>query len=112
MSRTVLWIMTIFLSLAMIALVVVQAYWIKHSIETEEYQLGLVVNQVLSEISDELVQNETVLNILEEIRPPVIQHQSKAVWNFQIDSRSAMSKDIEANIHMSEEIVVFAPPHR
>ena len=85
MSRTVLWIMTIFLSLAMIALVAVQAYWINHSIESEEKQLGLVVNQVLSEISDELVQNETIINILEEIRPPVIQHQSSAVWNFHID---------------------------
>ena len=73
MSRTILWIMTIFLSLAMIALVAVQAYWIKHSIQSEENQLGLVVNQVLSEISNELVQNETVINILEEIRPPVIQ---------------------------------------
>ena len=58
MSRTVLWIVTIFLSLAMIALVAVQAYWIKHSIKSEENQLGLVVNQVLSEISNELVQND------------------------------------------------------
>ena len=103
--------MTIFLSLSMIALVAVQAYWIKHSIESEEKQLGLVVNQVLSEISDELLQNETIIDILEEIRPPVIQPQSKAVWNFHIDSRSSLSKDVEGEIHMNEEIVVFTPPH-
>ena len=111
MSRTVLWIMTIFLSLAMIALVAVQAYWIKHSIESEEKQLRLVIYQVLSEISDELVQNETVIDILEELRPPVFQPQSKAVWNFQIDSRSILSKEVEGDLHMNEEIIVFTPPH-
>ena len=46
MSRTVLWILTVFLSIAMIALVVVQAYWFKNSIEAKEQQLGMVVNQV------------------------------------------------------------------
>jgi len=118
MSRTTLWIMTIFLSLAMIALVAVQTYWIKHSIESEENQLGLAVNKVLSEMSEELVQNETVLNILEEIHPPVIQHQSRAIWNFQIDSRSSLSKDakeeihVDENVQMNEEIIVFTPPHQ
>lgn len=125
MSRTILWVLTIFLSLAMIALVAVQAYWIKHSIETEENQLGLVVNQVLAEISNELMQNETVINILEEIRPPVIKHQSKAVWNFQIDARSTYSDDFEEDFHVdleedihgdpeefpvNEEVIVFTPP--
>ena len=110
--------MTIFLSLAMIALVAVQTYWIKHSIESEENQLGLAVNKVLSEMSEELVQNETVLNILEEIHPPVIQHQSRAIWNFQIDSRSSLSKDakeeihVDENVQMNEEIIVFTPPHQ
>jgi len=126
MSRTILWMMTIFLSLAMIALVAVQAYWIKHSIESEENQLGMVVNQVLKEISNELVQNETVISILEEIQPPVIKHQSKAVWNFQIDSRSSYSNNVEEDflvdanedlhsdseedIHLDETVIVYAPP--
>jgi two-component system phosphate regulon sensor histidine kinase PhoR len=91
MSRTVLWILALFLSLAMIALVGVQAYWIKHAVDTKEQQLGLVVNQVLGEISNELIQNETVMAILDEIKPPVITHQSKAVWNFHMDARSAYS---------------------
>ena len=78
-------------------MIVVQAYWIKRSIESEENQLGLVVNQVFSEISDELVQNETVLHILDEIRPPLIQHRSKAVWNFHIDARSSYNRSAEEN---------------
>ena len=81
MSRTVLWITTVFLSLAMIALVAVQAYWIKSSNESKDSQMGLLMNQVLADISDELVENETVLHILEELQPPVIRHQSQSVWN-------------------------------
>lgn len=92
MSRTVLWIVTVFLTLAMAAMVAVQAYWIKRSVNAEEQQLALVVNQVLSEISDELVRNETLISILDELRPPVVQNQSQAVWNFHIDARSAYNK--------------------
>ena len=103
MSRTILWIVTGFLTLAMIAMVIVQAYWIKRSIDTEEQQLGLVVNQVLSEISDELVRNETLITILDEIRPPVVQSQSQAVWNFHIDARSAYNIPDTALIRIENE---------
>jgi len=91
MSRTVLWILTVFLSIAMIALVGIQAYWFKNSIEAKEQQLGMTVNQVLGEISNELAQNLTLTTILEEIQPPVVSHQSTAVWNYRIDSRTAVA---------------------
>jgi two-component system phosphate regulon sensor histidine kinase PhoR len=110
MSRTLLWIMTIFLSLAMMALVAVQAYWIKHSIRSEEVQLGLLVSQVLTDVSDELVKNETVINIIEEVQPPVVQHQSRAFWNFQIDARSVLSGDSGHVMHMDEEFYVYSQP--
>lgn len=107
MSRTILWIVTIFLTLAMAAMVTVQAYWIKRSVKAEEQQLGLVVNQVLSEISDELVRNETLITILDEIRPPVVQSQSQAVWNFHIDDRSAYNRSdtIEIGIESGDVYV-------
>lgn len=107
MSRTILWIVTVFLTLAMAAMVAVQAYWIKRSVNAEEHQLGLVVQQVLSEISDELVRNETLLTILDEIRPPVVQSQSQAVWDFHIDDRSAYNRtDSTSVIIESEELYV------
>src|SRR5210317_2103641 len=102
MSRTILWIVSVFLALAMVAMILVQAYWIRRSLESEEHQLGLVVNGVLSDISDELVQNETVLTILNEIQPPVIQYQSQAVWNFHIDARSSYDRT-EESIEISIE---------
>jgi len=96
----------------MMALVALQGYWIKSSIESKESQLGLVMNQVFSEMSDELLENETVMQILEELRPPVIKHQSKAVWNFHIDARSNYSESGQEELHMDEEILVYTAPHK
>ncbi|HER09193.1 MAG TPA: HAMP domain-containing histidine kinase [Bacteroides sp.] len=112
MSRTLLWIVTVFLSLAMLALVGLQAYWIRDSIVSKQNQLGLVVSQVLSEISGELEQNEAILQILEEIRPPVITHHSRAIWNFHLDSWSMMSGTGHENIQLDEEIILYNPPAR
>mgnify|MGYP001822992306 CR=1 FL=1 len=102
MSRSILWIVTVFHALAMVAMIMVQAYWINRSRESEEMQLSMVVNQVLSELSDELVQNETVITILDEIRPPLVQQRSQAVWNFHIDARSAYNGSEEENVLLEE----------
>lgn len=113
MSRTVLWFLTVFLSIAMIALVVVQTYWFKNSIEAKEEQLGLVVSQVLEEISNELAENQTITTILEEIQPPVVHHQSTTVWNYRIDQRSTLG-EIEESDGRSEadrETHVYSQPH-
>ncbi len=91
MTRTVLWILTIFLSIAMIALIAIQAYWFKDSIEAKKQQLGMVMNQLLGEISAELEQNQTLTTILEELQPPVVSHQSTSIWNYRIDSRTAVA---------------------
>jgi len=108
MSRTILWIVSVFLALAMVAMILVQTYWIRRSLESEEHQLGLVVNDVLSDISNELVQNETVISILDEIRPPVIQYQSQAVWNFHIDARSSFDRT-DSSIDIAMEVDEFGP---
>jgi hypothetical protein len=78
----------------------------------------MVVNQVLSELSDELVQNETVITILDEIRPPLVQQRSQAVWNYHIDARSAyngseeealqdLGTDLEADQDLHEELYTY-----
>ena len=100
MSRTLLWIVTVFLSLTMLALVGLQAYWIKHSIESKQTQMGLVVNQVLSDISNELEQNEAVLQILEELQSPLFWRQSRSVWNFRMDFRSSPNGMMREDIRL------------
>lgn len=91
MSRTVLWILTVFLSIAMIALVAIQAYWFKDSFEAKKQQLGMTMDQILGEISGELEQNQAFTTILEELQPPVVSLQSTSVWNYRIDDRTAVA---------------------
>lgn len=86
----------------MIALVGIQAYWFKYSLEAKEQQLGMLVNQILEEISDELEQNQTITTILEEIQPPVVSHQSTSVWNYRIDSRTINAgEEVYTQAHQS-----------
>jgi two-component system phosphate regulon sensor histidine kinase PhoR len=103
--------MTAFLSLAMIALIAVQGYWIKSTLDSKESQMGLVVNQVLAEISDELIEDETVLHILDELQPPVIKYQSSGTWNFHIDARSMYDKTMD-DLDLDEEVIHYIPPHK
>lgn len=110
MSRTVLWIMTAFLSLAMVALVAIQAYWIRNSIISEEKQLALQVRQVLSEISNEIIQNETVMHILDEIKPPVVQHRSSTLWNYRLDAGSAGVATVQESLRIDDEVVFYHSP--
>ncbi len=97
----------------MIALVGVQAYWFKNSIDAKEQQFGLVVNQVLDEISNELAQNQTITTILEEIKPPLVRHQGTAVWNYRIDQRSILGEDgiviAESKVHQEGSLVYTRP---
>lgn len=87
----------------MLAMIGIQAYWIKHSMNAEENQLDLLVHQVITEVSDEIIRNETVISILDEIRPPLIQQQSQAVWSFHIDARSAYDASESEEIQIEED---------
>lgn len=114
MSRTVLWILTVFLSIAMIALVGIQTYWFKNSIEAKEQQLGMTVNQLLEDMSNELAQNQTLTTILEELQPPVVSYQSTSVWNYRIDSRTAVAGTNVGSSPKNKETHpegVYHPPH-
>lgn len=116
MSRIALWIVSAFLTLAMIAMIILQAYWIKRSVSAEELQLNLLVGQVLNEVGDELVANQTVITILDEIQPPVVQNRGQEVWNYHIDQRSAYDRSEAAheNPHQGtpEESYVYTSPHQ
>lgn len=107
-----IWIITIFLSLAMLSLVGVQAYWIRHTIDAEERQLNLVMQRVLFDMSEELVQNETVMHILEELQPPLLHgRRSQSVWNYQIDARSSYGTMAPPDSSQKNHAMRYSPPH-
>ena len=57
------------MSLAMAGLIIVQSYWIGNAIDIKEKQFSQLVTNALSDISDDIRQQETVFNIIEEINP-------------------------------------------
>src|SRR4030042_2848195 len=69
MSKRFLWIIAVFMSLAMAGLIIVQSYWIGNAIDIKEKQFSQLVTNALSDISEEIRQQETVFNIIEEINP-------------------------------------------
>lgn len=54
MSKRILWILTIILSLSMLALIVLQYFWIRNAIEVKEKQFEQLVNNTLTDLSWQL----------------------------------------------------------
>jgi len=109
MSRKVLWILSIFLSLALVSMILVQVYWINNSVELKENQFTLMVNQVLSDISNELKQKETVSQILEEINSNNPQSNVTTYWSFQLNSSVIIGSDDLPDQQQNEKVNVASP---
>ena len=105
MSKKILWVLTVFLSLAMIALMLVQAYWINNSIKLKENQFSLLVNQVLTDISGELKQQETIKQILEEITVNPNTVQSGNFQSFWLNTTTLIDSGIKSDIKLVEKII-------
>lgn len=69
MSKRFLWIIAVFMSLAMMGLIIVQAYWIGNAIDIKEKQFSQLVTKALSDASEKIRQQETVYHIIDEIEP-------------------------------------------
>ena len=65
MSRKFLWIIAIFMGLAMIALIIVQAYWITNAYRLKEKQFSQMVNRALYNVASELQERETIWHIMD-----------------------------------------------
>lgn len=57
------------MSLAMVGLIIVQAYWIGNAIDIKEKQFSQLVTKALSDVSEKIRQQETVFHIIDEIEP-------------------------------------------
>jgi two-component system phosphate regulon sensor histidine kinase PhoR len=66
MSRKFLWIIAVFMGIAMIALIIVQTYWINNAYRLKENQFSQAVNRALDNVVREMQERETVWHIMEE----------------------------------------------
>lgn len=69
MSRKLIWILTIIISLASIGLVMVQSKWIRLAIHIKQDQFVQTTGLAMEKIITEVEKQETVLQIVNEIKP-------------------------------------------
>ncbi|NOU19057.1 MAG: HAMP domain-containing histidine kinase [Bacteroidales bacterium] len=69
MSRKLIWILTIIISFATFGLILVQSKWVRIAIDVKEEQFVQSANLAMTSIIEEVVQQETILQIVGEIKP-------------------------------------------
>ena len=67
MSRKFLWTIAIFMALAMLGLIFVQAYWINNAYRLKEKQFSQMVNRAMQFIASDLQQREAMWHIMDEV---------------------------------------------
>jgi len=67
MSKRFLWIIAIFMALAMIALIIVQAYWILNAIDVKDKQFTQLVNRTMGNVGSVVQQREAIWHIMDEV---------------------------------------------
>ncbi len=106
MSRKLLWIIAVFMGLAMIALIIVQAYWITNAYRLKEKQFSQLVNRALYNVVSEVQERETVWNIMEEAQVWDTSWQEEmAHWeqyNFNLDARIDQDGKLDQSVTYSQ----------
>lgn len=64
-----MWVLAFFIGGAMVALIIVQYYWIQNAIEVKDKQFGQHINRMLTNVSYEIEKQETVSQVLDELKP-------------------------------------------
>jgi two-component system phosphate regulon sensor histidine kinase PhoR len=69
MSRKLIWILTLFMGLALASLIIVQAYWIKNAVLVKDKQFDQLITRSMIDISREIEQRETNKIIMHHNEP-------------------------------------------
>jgi two-component system phosphate regulon sensor histidine kinase PhoR len=92
MSRKILWLVSIFMGFAMIALIIVQTYWINNAYRLKENQFRQLVNRALYNVVNEIQERETIWNIMDEAQV------FDSSWQEEMDYWEQYNFDINASI--------------
>ncbi len=106
MSRKFLWIIAIFMGLAMIALIIVQAYWITNAYRLKEKQFSQMVDRALYNVVSEIQERETIWHIMDEAQVYDTSWQEEmAHWeqyNFDINARIGQDGKLDQSVTFSQ----------
>jgi two-component system phosphate regulon sensor histidine kinase PhoR len=104
MSKRILWILTISLSLSILGLIIVQIKWIRNAIELNDKQFRQLVNTTLTDVSmqiDHYYTSKRINSVIEE----KILAEDEIVWNIVIEEKE------NPNIFLDEEKIAEIMPH-
>lgn len=71
----------------MIALIIMQAYWINNAVNLKEQQFSQLVDRILMDLGNDLQQQETVVRIINEIDPRMDSTGRVLIWNARAADR-------------------------
>ncbi len=86
MSNKILWIISIFIALAMIFLIVVQTYWINNAYQLKEKQFSQLVNRALYNSVNEIQEREAMWHIMDEVEI------LDSTWEYNIDINARINQ--------------------
>lgn len=120
MSKRIIWIVTIFISFAMAALILVQAYWIKNAILVKEKQFNQLLTRSMIDVTHEIEKLE-VAKIATHISQPrltdtlqIAPASSNAIVSEDHDDQEKSSQQwLENRRKYVDQIIAdlhFAPP--
>jgi two-component system phosphate regulon sensor histidine kinase PhoR len=67
MSKKILWIISIFMAIAMLFLIVVQTYWINNAYRLKEKQFSQLVNRAIYNTVQDIQEREAMWHIMDEV---------------------------------------------
>jgi len=67
MSKKIIWILIGIMAVAVMALILLQIYWVRNAVYLKEQEFGHLVNKTLAKIVKQIEEQETVLQISNEI---------------------------------------------
>ncbi len=85
MSKRILWILTIALSLAMLGLILLQIFWIKSAADLKEKQFKQLVNNTLADVSRQLESYYTSDHMQKIIQDEEADENKEVTWNVIVD---------------------------
>jgi len=110
MSRKLIFVLVIFMSLALLGLIILQSLWLSNAFRVKENHFDQLVHKALAEASSNIQRNETMNYIFNEFNPNVNNSGSNlpqqnfnfdTIIHYNLDSTMQLSHDIKIS-HSSD----------
>ncbi len=99
MNKKVIWILSGIMAIGILALVIIQTYWLNHALEVKSHQFKSVANEAFQEVINQLEKEEMYNTVIGEIK---MRYKSRSMMNG--DTLTGTSKDT-SDVRSSEEMI-------